>query len=110
VQEPGRFGAFNLSGEDTLISSFAEKPDPSKANSSAWINGGFFVLEPEVINYIEDDSTIFERSPLETLAKSGQLSAYKHYGYWQSMDTLRDKNHLERLWNEDKAPWKLWKD
>ena len=103
------FGAFNLIGEDTLIRSFAEKPDPGKENSTAWINGGYFILEPEVINYIEDDSTVFERSPLESLARSEQLSAFKHYGYWQSMDTLRDKNVLENLILEGNAPWMIWK-
>ncbi len=102
VQQPGRFGVFNLSTEDTRISSFTEKP---MGGEMPWINGGFFVLEPEVIDYIEDDQTTWEREPLETLANEGELSAYRHTGFWQPMDTLRDKNVLEEMWQSGKAPW-----
>jgi glucose-1-phosphate cytidylyltransferase len=102
VQPPGRFGALEISGNQ--IKSFQEKPD----GDGSWINGGFFVLEPSVINLIADDSTIWERKPLEALATAGQLSIYKHNGFWQPMDTLRDKQHLEELWSSGKAPWKSW--
>lgn len=102
VQQPGRFGAFNLATEEKKVYHFEEKPNGSKV---PWINGGFFVLEPEVIDYIEDDNTVWEREPLETLAKQGELSAYRHTGFWQPMDTLRDKNLLEELWQSGKAPW-----
>jgi glucose-1-phosphate cytidylyltransferase len=104
VQPPGRFGAIILGSEQTKISSFHEKPE----GDGAWINGGFFVLEPEVINFIADDSTVWEKEPLEKLAEMEQLSAFKHDGFWQPMDTLRDKNYLEDLWNKGKAPWKVW--
>jgi glucose-1-phosphate cytidylyltransferase len=99
---PGRFGALDLKG--SLVSSFMEKPK----GDGAMINGGFFVLSPEVLDYIEDDSTIWEREPLERLAKESQLAVFKHTGFWQPMDTLRDKMHLEELWQLDKAPWKVW--
>ena len=91
VQPPGRFGAFKLDTNDIMITSFREKPK----GDSAWINGGFFVLEPQVFDYIEEDSTVFEREPLQALAKEGNLCAYQWNGYWQSMDTLRDKMVLE---------------
>jgi glucose-1-phosphate cytidylyltransferase len=104
VQPPGRFGALSLAREQTKISSFREKPD----GDGSWINGGFFVLEPEALNYIAGDSTVWERDPLEALAKEGKLAAYKHRGFWQNMDTLRDKNYLEQLWASDNPPWKLW--
>lgn len=104
VQPPGRFGAIVLGQEQTKITSFREKPE----GDGAWINGGFFVLEPEVINLIADDSTVWEQVPLEKLADMEQLSAYKHHGFWQPMDTLRDKNYLEDLWQKNKAPWKVW--
>jgi glucose-1-phosphate cytidylyltransferase len=104
VQPPGRFGAFSLASDQNKISTFREKPQ----GDGAWINGGFFVLEPGVIDYIEDDSTVWEREPMENLARDGMLSAYRHYGYWQNMDTLRDKNLLEELWQRDKPPWKIW--
>ena len=104
VQPEGRFGALEMEGN--LIRRFAEKPK----GDGAWINGGFFVCEPKLFDYIkEGDSTILERSPLEGLAKDGQLVAYKHDGFWQPMDTLRDKVHLEQLWSKGQAPWKLWK-
>ncbi|MDX2214218.1 MAG: glucose-1-phosphate cytidylyltransferase [Oculatellaceae cyanobacterium bins.114] len=104
VQPPGRFGAISLGQEQTKIESFHEKP----GGDGAWINGGYFVLEPEVINYIADDSTIWEQEPLQKLAHDGHLSAFKHDGFWQPMDTLKDKNYLEGLWQGNKAPWKVW--
>jgi glucose-1-phosphate cytidylyltransferase len=104
VQPPGRFGAFSLKRNQNIISTFKEKPQ----GDGAWINGGFFVLEPKVMDYIDGDITIWEREPMENLAQDGMLSAYKHYGYWQNMDTLRDKNVLENLWESGKAPWKIW--
>lgn len=102
VQQPGRFGAFTLSPEETSINHFQEKPNGS---DMPWINGGFFVLEPDVIQYIEDDGSIWEQQPLEILARSGELSAFRHTGFWQPMDTLRDKNVLQELWQDGKAPW-----
>jgi len=104
VQQPGRFGAFNLSANDTKINQFQEKPDGSDV---PWINGGFFVLEPKALDYIEDTDSIWEREPLENLAKDGELSAFRHSGFWQPMDTLRDKNVLEELWQSGKAPWHI---
>ena len=100
---PGRFGA--LSFEGNKVSSFQEKPK----GDGAMINGGFFVLSPKVIDLIKDDATIWEREPLETLAIRGELSAYQHAGFWQPMDTLRDKVHLEELWASGDAPWMVWK-
>ena len=102
TQPPGRFGALGMEGD--AVQSFMEKP----VGDGGWINGDFFVLSPRVIDYIEDDQTIWERQPLERLAAEGQLHAYKHQGFWQPMDTLRDKQHLEELWQSGKAPWKLW--
>jgi len=104
VQPPGRFGAISLGQEQTRINQFHEKP----GGDGAWINGGYFVLEPEVIDYIADDSIMWEQEPLTKLAHDGQLSAYKHSGFWQPMDTLKDKNYLEELWKSGKAPWKVW--
>ena len=104
VQPPGRFGAFSLASDQNKIYTFREKPQ----GDGAWINGGFFVLEPGVFDYIKDDSTVWEREPMENLARDGLLSAYRHHGYWQNMDTLRDKNLLEELWQSGKAPWKIW--
>jgi glucose-1-phosphate cytidylyltransferase len=104
VQPPGRFGAFSLGHDQILIQTFKEKPE----GDGAWINGGFFVLEPEVINYIKDDSTTWEREPMEDLAQNGKLAAYRHHGYWQNMDTLRDKTILEDLWQSGNPPWKIW--
>lgn len=103
VQPAGRFGILNI-GQDGGISSFMEKP----RGDGAWANGGFFVMEPGVFDYIDGDSAILERDPLERLAKDGQLMAYRHGGFWQAMDTLRDKRHLEELWQKGGAPWKLW--
>ena len=105
VQEPGRFGTFSLEKDQSKISNFREKPKDEK---SSWINGGFFVVEPEIFNYIAEDSDIFERGPLEKLSKEGKLSAFRHTGFWQPMDTLRDRNLLEDLWATGKAPWNIW--
>ena len=102
VQPPGRFGALDLDG--TTIRGFQEKPQ----GDGGWVNGGFFVLSPKVIDYIEDDGTVWEREPLQRLASQGQLAAHFHSGFWQPMDTLRDKNHLEELWAGGQAPWKTW--
>jgi glucose-1-phosphate cytidylyltransferase len=103
VQPPGRYGAFELKKEQRLVKSFREKPQ----GDGAWINGGFFVLEPGVMDYIKDDSIVWELEPLQNLARDRQLSAYRHYGFWQSMDSLRDKMVLEELWSS-KRPWKIW--
>jgi len=100
----GRFGAIVLDQEQDKITSFREKED----GEGAWINGGYFVLEPEVIDYIAEDSTVWEKEPLEKLADSDQLSAYRHSGFWQPMDTLQDKKHLEEMWKSGNAPWKVW--
>lgn len=105
VQPSGRFGAFRLT-ESTKIRGFHEKPK----GDGAWVNGGFFVLEPEVMDYIEEDSTTWERQPLARLSREGQLHAWIHDGFWQSLDTLRDKNLLSDLWESGKPPWKLWDD
>ncbi|MCR4298351.1 MAG: glucose-1-phosphate cytidylyltransferase [Gallionella sp.] len=101
IQPPGRYGALNLEGN--AVNSFQEKP----AGDGAWINGGFFVLEPSVFKYIQGDQTSWEEQPLQQLAQAGQLMSYQHTGFWQAMDTLRDKNHLEDLWNNN-PPWKVW--
>ena len=106
VRPSGRFGALTIDDTDT-ITAFQEKPK----GDGAYINGGFFVCEPQVMDYIEPgDDVIFERAPLEKLAKEGQLHAYKHDGFWQPMDTLRDKIQLTDLWKSGKAPWKKWED
>lgn len=102
TQPPGRFGALNLVGN--RIISFQEKPH----GDGSWINGGFFVLSPKVLDYIKDDHTVWERESMEQLARDGQLAAHFHSGFWQPMDTLRDKNHLEELWASGNAPWKTW--
>ncbi|OGW39360.1 MAG: glucose-1-phosphate cytidylyltransferase [Nitrospirae bacterium GWD2_57_9] len=103
TQPSGRFGALNLGDRET-VASFQEKP----AGDGSWINGGFFVLEPAMLDLIEGDSTVLEKEPLERLAATEQLVAYKHRGFWYAMDTLRDKNHLEALWQSGRAPWKIW--
>ena len=103
VQPPGRFGSLNLDGD--RITGFQEKP----VGDGGWINGGFFVCSPDVLNYIDGDETTWERQPLEKLAAERKLAAYFHKGFWQPMDTLRDKMHLEELWAANKAPWKVWK-
>ena len=103
VHPPERFGVLNLSGD--YVTEFHEK----FSGESSWINGGFFVFEPEIFDYLKDgDSTILEKTPLETLAKEHKLTAFRHDGFWHPMDTLRDKNYLEKLWSSEKAPWKNW--
>ncbi len=102
VKPPGRFGSLKLEG--TRVVDFLEKPD----GDGGWINGGFFVLEPSVLNEIDDDSAVWERKPLETLAASGHLQSYFHTGFWRCMDTLRDKLVLNELWDSNDAPWKCW--
>jgi glucose-1-phosphate cytidylyltransferase len=104
IQPEGRFGALDIT-TDNRIKSFVEKPK----GDGAWVNGGFFVLDPKVLDYIEGDYTVFEKEPLENLAKDNQLMAYKHYGFWQCMDTMRDKNRLEQEWNSPNPGWKVWK-
>ena len=102
VQPPGRFGTLDISGDK--ITNFKEKP----VGDGNWINGGFFVLEPSIFDYLKDDATVWEREPLEKLAMENQLSAFKHTGFWQPLDTLRDKNYLDTLWNSNNAYWKTW--
>jgi len=102
VQPPGRFGSLDL--HENKVSAFLEKPQ----GDGAWINGGYFVCSPGVLELIEGDQTIWEREPLERLAAAGQLSSFLHEGFWQPMDTLRDKLHLEELWASGQAPWKVW--
>ena len=102
VRPPGRYGSLSLN--QNKVEHFFEKPE----GDGAWINGGFFVLNNDVFDYVSNDSTIWEREPLEKLANEGNLSAYKHQGYWQPMDTLRDKIKLEEIWSLGKAPWKIW--
>ena len=102
IHPPERFGVLNLSGD--YVTEFHEK----HTGESSWINGGFFVFEPEIFDYLQNDSTVLERAPLETLAKEQKLAAFKHNGFWHPMDTLRDKKHLEDLWTSEKAPWKIW--
>lgn len=103
TQPSGRFGSLDLS-HDNKVKGFQEKPK----GDGSWINAGFFVMNPEVFGYIQGDETILEREPMETLAKEGELVAFKHHDFWQPMDTLRDKMHLEELWNSGSAPWKIW--
>ena len=103
VQPPGRFGTLNL--DDAKVTDFQEKI----SGDGKWINGGFFVFEPGIMDLIKDDRTLLEREPLETLAKENQLNAFKHTGFWLPLDTLRDKRSLEELWNSNQAPWKVWK-
>lgn len=102
VQPPGRYGALDMAGSN--VRGFAEKPK----GEGGWVNGGFFVLSPQVLSLIDNDNTSWEQEPMAALAKSGQLEAYTHSGFWQPMDTLREKNLLEDLWASDKAPWKVW--
>lgn len=102
VQPPGRFGALTL--KQSQVVGFQEKPE----GDHSWINGGFFVLEPSVFDYISADETIWEQEPLNALAEEGQLGAFIHDGFWHPMDTLRDKNYLEKLWASGNAPWKIW--
>jgi glucose-1-phosphate cytidylyltransferase len=102
IQPPGRFGALNITKRKVV--GFQEKP----LGDGGWINGGFFVLSPKVLDYIDGDETVWERAPMEQLARGGELSAFIHRGFWHPMDTLRDKNYLEDLWEAGKAPWKIW--
>lgn len=105
IRPPGKFGSLTIDSSN-IVTQFTEKP----AGDGAWINGGFFVLEPAIFNYItEGESVMWEREPLENLAKDGQLVSYKHYGFWKCMDILRDKTELEAMWSIGKAPWKIWK-
>jgi glucose-1-phosphate cytidylyltransferase len=102
VQPPGRFGILDIKNEK--VTKFNEKP----SGDGDWINGGFFVLEPDVFNYLTDDSSVWEKEPLQTLSIENQLSVFKHTGFWQPMDTVRDQKYLEDLWGAGKAPWKIW--
>ncbi len=104
VQPSGRFGALNLNQADQ-VQSFIEKP----RGDGSWINGGFFVCQPEIFSFINDDQTVWEKEPMEKIAAEGKMMAYKHYGFWKPMDTLRDKHELENEWASGKAPWKKWK-
>ena len=104
IQPPGRFGVLSLAEGDGRVRAFKEKP----SGDGGWVNGGFFVLEPAVFDYIDGDSTVWEREPLERLAGDGRLAAYRHTGYWQNMDTLRDKMALEEQWASAAPPWKTW--
>ena len=106
VQPPGRFGILQLGEGNHLVEGFREKP---VGDGGGWINGGYFICNPEVFGYLKDDTTIFEQDPLINLSKEGKLSAYRHEGFWHPMDTLRDKNVLEGLWQQNKAPWHVWK-
>jgi len=102
VHPPERYGLISLNGDH--VTEFREKP----SGENSWVNGGFFVFEPEIFDYLQDDSTILERTPLETLAKENKLTAFKHSGFWYAMDTLREKKYLEKLWDNNQAPWKVW--
>ena len=104
VYPPGRFGALDI--QDNQIKKFTEKPK----GDGAWVNGGFFVLNKKIFNYLSNQNCIWEKEPLEKIAKDKQLSAYKHSGFWHAMDTLRDKNFLEEIWSSKKVPWKIWDD
>ena len=104
VKPSGRFGAIEI--KDETVQKFLEKPE----GDGGWINGGFFVLNKKIFKYLTKKNCIWEREPLEKISQQKQLSAYKHEGFWYSMDTLRDKNHLEDLWNSKKVPWKIWNE
>ncbi len=104
VQPEGRFGILKIEGKNGLVSSFREKPK----NGGSWINGGFFILDPKVIDYIQGDETVFEQEPMKQLVEDGKLAAYRHKGFWMCLDTLRDKNILEELWQKGQALWKVW--
>jgi glucose-1-phosphate cytidylyltransferase len=104
AQPPGRFGAIRFGGDGVRVNRFEEKP----AGDGAWINAGFFILSPKVVDYIDGDATVWEREPMERLAKDGQMAAFRHHGFWHPMDTLRDKVYLEDLWKTGRAPWKVW--
>jgi glucose-1-phosphate cytidylyltransferase len=102
VQPSGRFGALDIEGD--VIRRFEEKPQ----GDGGWINGGFFILSPEVERYIDGDATVWEQDPMERLARDDQLAAYRHDGFWYAVDTVRDMRHLQELWESGAAPWKLW--
>jgi glucose-1-phosphate cytidylyltransferase len=102
VRSPARFGRIAFTGDH--VTEFYEKPQAAEG----WINGGYFILDPKVIDHIESDETIWERDPVERLARGGQMMGYRHYGFWSCMDTLKEKNYLEELWNSGRAPWKIW--
>lgn len=104
VQLPGRFGSFTLGNADTKIRNFREKPQ----GDGAWINGGFFVLEPRIAEYLDDDNTVWEIEPMSRLARDGQLAAFRHTGFWHPMDTLNDKMKLQQYWDSGRPPWKVW--
>ena len=104
MQQPGRFGALDLAPETHRVNGFREK----SVSDGHLINGGFFVCEPEVIDYIESDATVWEEEPLKRIVSEGQLAVYRHQGFWQNMDTLRDKHLLEKMWENGAAPWKVW--
>jgi glucose-1-phosphate cytidylyltransferase len=104
VQPPGRFGVVNLTEDAARIETFHEKPD----GDGAWINGGFFVVEPSALDHVDDDASVWEREPLERLAHEGRLAGYRHTGFWQPMDTLRDRMVLEELWESGSPPWRVW--
>lgn len=104
IQPEGRYGSVDVAPSSGLVNRFVEKP----VGDGGWVNGGFFVLDYDIFKYLKEDTTVFEKEPLEHLAELGQLSAYKHTGYWQSMDSMRDKNVLEDIWKSGKAPWKRW--
>jgi len=104
VQPTGRFGGLKINPVTQLVEEFNEKPK----GDGIWINGGFFICEPEVFEYINDDETVFEQEPIMHLVDEGELNCYKHHGFWKCMDTLKDKNDLNKMWNENKAEWKLW--
>ena len=102
VRPPGRFGSLKIN--NNRVSSFEEKIE----GTNSWINGGFFVFDKDIFNYLDGDECVLEREPMEKLAKDNQISSFKHDGFWQPMDTLRDKNLLEKMWNNEQAPWKIW--
>jgi glucose-1-phosphate cytidylyltransferase len=106
VQPSGRFGVVKINKKTNLIENFFEKPK----GDGSWINGGFFVLKKSIFKYLRDDSTVWEKEPLEQLSKNKELCAFRHNGFWYAMDTIRDKNYLDNLWFSKKAPWKLWND
>jgi glucose-1-phosphate cytidylyltransferase len=104
MQPPGRYGAFTLHGDEKTVTHFKEKPD----GDGAWVSGGFFVLEPKVIDYVDGDQTTWEEAPMQILAREGNLYAFRHPGFWHAMDSLRDKMVLEEIWAKGNAPWKIW--
>lgn len=104
VQPRGRFGSLSVKGKEGIVAGFEEKP----AGDGQWVNAGFFVLSPKVIEYIDDDASIWERDPMERLAQDNELRAFQHTGFWHAMDTMRDKTHLEELWETGRAPWQIW--